>query len=128
MAASRRRSRPWPETYVSRCGDRSRGRNRDVTPYSILSPHNYWTPEDYPMKSSLLILLAVATLSVAACNRSNTLPDDSAGAGAVDDGASTRSQNDGGGVTVSPLEEQRARELARLMQQLVVYFDYDTAD
>jgi peptidoglycan-associated lipoprotein len=80
------------------------------------------------MKSTWLILLAATTLGLAACNRSNTLPDDSADVGAVDDGASTRGQNDGGGVTVSPLEAERQRELARLMQQLVVYFDYDTAD
>jgi peptidoglycan-associated lipoprotein len=79
------------------------------------------------MKSSLLILLAAATLSVAACNRSNTLPDDAAvdaNGGANDGGLSTDRQGGGGGVTVSPLEAERAR----LMQQLVVYFDYDTAD
>jgi len=79
------------------------------------------------MKSSLLILLAAATLSVVACNRGNTVPDDTGlGAGAVgpDDGASTRGQNDGGGISVSPLEAERQR----LMSQLVVYFDYDTAD
>jgi peptidoglycan-associated lipoprotein len=78
------------------------------------------------MKSSLLVLLAAATLSVA-CNRSNTLPEDAGvGANGAGDngGISTNSQGGGGGVTVSPLEAERAR----LMQQLVVYFDYDTAD
>jgi peptidoglycan-associated lipoprotein len=80
------------------------------------------------MKSSLLILLTAATLSVAACNRSNTLPDD-AGADAngadADGGFSTnREGGGGGGVSVSPLDAERQR----LMQQLVVYFDYDTAD
>jgi peptidoglycan-associated lipoprotein len=79
------------------------------------------------MKSSLLILVAAATLSVAACNRDNTLPDDSAGAATgvgANDGFSTNSNAGGGGLTETPLEaEQR-----RLMQQLVVYFDYDTAD
>jgi peptidoglycan-associated lipoprotein len=79
------------------------------------------------MKSSLLVLLAAATFSVAACNRSNTLPEDAgAGANGAGDngGLSTNTQSGGGGVTVSPLEAERAR----LMQQLVVYFDYDTAD
>ena len=80
------------------------------------------------MKSSFLIFVAAAALSVAGCNRSNTLPDESTGpanGGGFDDGSTTRGQNDGGGgVTVSPLEAERAR----LMQQLVVYFDYDTAD
>ena len=79
------------------------------------------------MKSSFLIFVAAAVLSVAGCNRSNTLPDDSASSGVNDGGfddSSTRGQNSGGGVTVSPLEAERAR----LMQQLVVYFDYDTAD
>ena len=77
------------------------------------------------MKSSLLILLAAASLGVAACNRSNTVPDDvGVGANGADGGASTRGQNDGNGISVSPLEAERQR----LMQQLVVYFDYDTAD
>ncbi len=79
------------------------------------------------MKSSLLILLTAATLSVAACNRSNTLPED-ANAGArwrgADSGFSTNNQGGGGDISVSPLEAERQR----LMQELVVYFDYDTAD
>jgi peptidoglycan-associated lipoprotein len=78
------------------------------------------------MKSSYLILLAAAALTVAGCNRGNTLPED-AGApanGGFNDSASTNSNAGGGGVTVSPLEAERQR----LMQQLVVYFDYDTAD
>ena len=79
------------------------------------------------MKSSLLILLTAATLSVAACNRSNTLPED-ANAGAdgagADSGFSTNTQGGGGDISVSPLEAERQR----LMQELVVYFDYDTAD
>jgi peptidoglycan-associated lipoprotein len=77
------------------------------------------------MKSSLLILLA--TLSVAACNRSNTLPEDAnaGGDGAGDNGFVTSNQGGGGGdISVSPLEAERQR----LMQELVVYFDYDTAD
>ena len=78
------------------------------------------------MRSAFLILLAAATLTLTACgNRGNTLPDagaDSSGAG--DGGLSTDRQGDGGSITESPLEaEQR-----RLMQQLVVYFDYDEAE
>ena len=78
------------------------------------------------MKSSLLILLTAATLSVAACNRANTLPEDATpacerrGTAAL----STNNQGGGGGISVSPLEAERQR----LMQQLVVYFDYDKAD
>jgi peptidoglycan-associated lipoprotein len=74
-----------------------------------------------------MILLAAATLVVVGCNRGNTLPEDTgalANGGESDGGFSTNSNAGGGGITESPLEaEQR-----RLMQQLVVYFDYDTAD
>jgi peptidoglycan-associated lipoprotein len=64
--------------------------------------------------------------AVAACNRSNTLPDagepvSNAGANS---GASSVGAGGGGGITVSPLEAEQAR----LRQQLVVYFDYDQAD
>ena len=79
------------------------------------------------MKSSLLILLTAATLSVAACNRSNTLPEDAnAGCGWRRRGQRLLTNNQGGGgdISVSPLEAERQR----LMQELVVYFDYDTAD
>ncbi len=79
------------------------------------------------MRSSLLILLAAATLAVAGCNKGNTLPD--AGSADSDVGSDTgfvTNNNDrgGGGIAVSPLEAERAR----LMQQLVVYFDYDAAE
>ena len=79
------------------------------------------------MRSSFLIVLAAAALTASACNRSNTLPDDAgadAGGFGADGGATTNSQGDGGGISVSPLEAERQR----LMQQLVVYFDYDQAD
>jgi peptidoglycan-associated lipoprotein len=79
------------------------------------------------MRSSLLILLTAATLTLTACNRGNTVPDDTTAtdANGADGGFSTdRQGGDGGSITESPLEaEQR-----RLMQQLVVYFDYDEAD
>jgi peptidoglycan-associated lipoprotein len=79
------------------------------------------------MRSSLRILLTAATLVVAGCNRGNTLPDagDAAANGGSDSGFSTNANpGDGGGVSVSPLEAERAR----LMQQLVVYFEYDEAE
>jgi peptidoglycan-associated lipoprotein len=79
------------------------------------------------MRTSFLVLLAATTLTVAACNRGNTLPegaDAGSSNGFGDGGASTDSARDGGGISVSPLEAERQR----LMQQLVVYFDYDTAD
>jgi peptidoglycan-associated lipoprotein len=79
------------------------------------------------MKSYVLIVLAAATVTVAGCNRGGTLPEDAgapANGGGFDSGVSTNSNAGGGAVTESPLEaEQR-----RLMSQLVVYFDYDTAD
>jgi peptidoglycan-associated lipoprotein len=74
-----------------------------------------------------VILLAAATFTVAGCNRGNTLPDAGAdaNAGADSGGFSTNNSNDGGReISVSPLEAERAR----LMQQLVVYFDYDEAE
>jgi peptidoglycan-associated lipoprotein len=78
------------------------------------------------MRSSLLILLTAATLTLTACNRGNTVPDDAGAtdANGADAGLSTDRQGDGGSITETPLEaEQR-----RLMQQLVVYFDYDEAE
>jgi peptidoglycan-associated lipoprotein len=81
------------------------------------------------MRSSFLILLTAATLTLTACNRGNTLPEDTAANDAgADSGFSTDAGGGGGGISVSPLEAERAAERARLMQQLVVYFDYDEAE
>jgi peptidoglycan-associated lipoprotein len=81
------------------------------------------------MRSSFLILLTAATLTLTACNRGNTVPEDTAATDAgADAGFSTEGGGGGGGISVSPLEAERAAERARLMQQLVVYFDYDEAD
>ena len=77
------------------------------------------------MKSSVLILLTATLLGVAACNRSNTLPEGAESAGpAANNGPSTTGQNTGGNINVTPLEAERIR----LLGQLVVYFDYDQAD
>ena len=79
------------------------------------------------MRSSLLMLLIAATLTLTACRRGDTVPDETTAtdANGADGGFSTdRQGGDGGSITESPLEaEQR-----RLMQQLVVYFDYDEAE
>jgi peptidoglycan-associated lipoprotein len=78
------------------------------------------------MKSSTWILLVATALGVAACSKSNT--QDGATASGLstptDTGASTTGQGGNTGITVSPLEE----ETRRLMEQLVVYFDYDQAE
>ena len=78
------------------------------------------------MKIRVLILLTATLFGVAACNRSNTLPED-ANSGldnAAVDNTSTNSSNNGSNISVTPLEAERLR----LLGQLVVYFDYDTAD
>jgi peptidoglycan-associated lipoprotein len=78
------------------------------------------------MRSSLLILLAAALLTMTACRRGDTVPDETVAtdANGADGGFVTDRGGDGGSITESPLEaEQR-----RLMQQLVVYFDYDEAE
>jgi peptidoglycan-associated lipoprotein len=78
------------------------------------------------MKSVFKVLFAATLLTLAACNKSNTLPD--AGAETVastpNDGASTVGSNSDGRIVVSPLEAERQR----LLQTLVVYFDYDQAE
>jgi peptidoglycan-associated lipoprotein len=79
------------------------------------------------MKSTVIILLAATLLGVAGCNRSNTLPEDAAGGAGGAGGATTDGAGGGGGISVSPLDPAAA-ERERLMGQLVVYFDYDTAD
>jgi len=80
------------------------------------------------MKSSLLILFTAALFTLTACKGGDTLPDatagNTAGGGFGDGGASTAGNGDGSGITTSPLEEEQRR----LMEQLVVYFDYDQAE
>jgi peptidoglycan-associated lipoprotein len=79
------------------------------------------------MKSALMILCAAAALVVAGCHRNDTLPESatSSTVGADSGGeTNTSASGGGGGVEVTPLEAQRRQ----LMQQLVVYFDYDQAE
>src|SRR5262252_7495022 len=80
------------------------------------------------MKSWLKVLVPVATfVALSACGGGkNTLPDE--GSQTVESGGSssgvTTGQGAGGGITGSPLEQERAR----LLQTLVIYFDYDQAE
>jgi peptidoglycan-associated lipoprotein len=78
------------------------------------------------MKSVLKVLFVATVFTLAACNKSNTLPDAESETVASGDGAgvSTDSSAGGGGIAVSPLDAERDR----LLQTLVVYFDYDAAE
>ena len=77
------------------------------------------------MKSSLKFMFAATVLVLAACKNNDTVPEDTTSSVVSDGGGiSTSSVGAGGGISETPLEAERAR----LMQQLVVYFDYDTAD
>src|SRR3954469_7545714 len=79
------------------------------------------------MKTWLRVLVPVAVFfALAACNKGSTLPDspstDTVGSNA-DGGAQTGGISTSG-ITGSPLEQERAR----LLQTLVIYFDYDQAE
>jgi peptidoglycan-associated lipoprotein len=78
------------------------------------------------MKSSKWISFVAIAFCVAACSKSNT--QDGAAASdlstSTNSGVNTAAQGENTGITVSPLEEEQRR----LMQQLVVYFDYDQAE
>ena len=78
-------------------------------------------------RHSALAVFLVAALAAVGCNRSNTLPELGPEGGAstgVDENASTQGANGNSGIEVSALGgEQR-----RLMDQLIIYFDYDQVD
>ena len=79
------------------------------------------------MRSAFLILLAAATMSLAACKSDPVVPADT---GPTDAGANTNSdvttERIGGGGDISGSAiSARDRELVRT---LVIYFDYDQAD
>jgi len=80
------------------------------------------------MRNALLVLLTAAALTLTACNRGNTVPEDANAGGGADGGFVTDGGGGGGGVSVSPLDAERERQRAALMSQLVVYFDYDQAE
>jgi peptidoglycan-associated lipoprotein len=79
------------------------------------------------MKNVLWIVLVAAALSITACGGKSRTRDDASSTNAstaTDSGASTAGQSATTGITVSRLEAEQQR----LMQQLVVYFDYDQAE
>jgi len=77
------------------------------------------------MKNVLWILLAGAVFSVTACSKSSTRDGATSTESTVpSSGVNTSNQDTSSGITVSPIEEEQRR----LMQQLVVYFDYDQAE
>jgi peptidoglycan-associated lipoprotein len=75
---------------------------------------------------SLTVLFAATVLVLAACKNQDTVPEaaPTETVSSANDGASTNAQGNGGGITVSALDEQTRR----LLQNLVVYFDYDQAE
>ncbi|HEX5419262.1 MAG TPA: peptidoglycan-associated lipoprotein Pal [Gammaproteobacteria bacterium] len=83
------------------------------------------------LRASVLIACAATALALTACaNRSNTLPDYESGAaanGASSDtgAASTNALGSGSGIGV---EQQGAQQQQDLLNQLVVYFDFDTSE
>jgi peptidoglycan-associated lipoprotein len=79
------------------------------------------------MKTWLRVLVPVAVFfSLAACNKGSTLPDSSSAepVGGNTGGSATTSTSGSSGITGSPLEQEQAR----LLQTLVIYFDYDQAE
>jgi len=80
------------------------------------------------MKTWLRVLVPVAVFfALAACNKGSTLPDSSAAdtvGGNGSGGGATTSTSGSSGITGSPLDQQQAR----LLQTLVIYFDYDQAE
>ena len=80
-------------------------------------------------RHSALAVFLVAVLAAVGCNKSNTLPDlgaDGAANGGDNSGVSTTGSERGEGIGVSPLGV--GGEQGRLMEQLVIYFDYDQID
>ena len=77
------------------------------------------------MKNVMWIVLIAAVFSVAACSKSNTKGATSAPATtAAPSGGNTTGSASDRNISVSPIEAEQAR----LMQQLVVYFEYDQVE
>ena len=80
-------------------------------------------------RSSVMLIYILGAVALAGCgNRANTLPDfeDTNGAGGADDGASTQGVNGSGGIGV--FEDAAQQERQQLLDQLIVYFEYDQSD
>jgi peptidoglycan-associated lipoprotein len=81
-------------------------------------------------KIKFIVAAALLAAALAGCgNRSNTLPSDTSDGSVVGssdggDGASTLGAGGGSGIGVSALDA----ELQRLLDDLVIYFEYDRAD
>jgi peptidoglycan-associated lipoprotein len=74
---------------------------------------------------SLMVAFAATVFAIAGCKNQDTLPEPPPEpVSSNNEGALTNSQGSNSGITVSPLEEARRR----LLQNLVVYFDYDQAE
>jgi peptidoglycan-associated lipoprotein len=69
-------------------------------------------------------MFAATVFMIGACKNQDTLPDAAPETVSSNDNSQFSGANNGGGITESPLDAERAR----LMQQLVVYFDYDQAE
>jgi peptidoglycan-associated lipoprotein len=77
------------------------------------------------MKNVLWIVLVAAVCSITACGKSNTRDDaSSANTNTVTPSSSTTGSNSDRNIAVSELEAKQAK----LLQTLVVYFDYDQAE
>ena len=78
-------------------------------------------------RHSALAVFLIAALTIVGCNRSNTLPElgpDGGANGGGDVPTSTTGAEAGSGIAVSPI----GGDQQRLMDQLVIYFDYDQID
>jgi peptidoglycan-associated lipoprotein len=77
------------------------------------------------MKNVLWIVLVTAVFGVTACGKSNTKDDaDSTGSSTAPPPSSTSSSGADRNIGISPLEAEQQK----LLQTLVVYFDYDQAE
>ena len=77
------------------------------------------------MKNVLWIVLVAAVCSMTACGKSNTRDDASSNANTVTpSNSNTTGSNSDRNIAVSELEAKQAK----LLQTLVVYFDYDQAE
>jgi peptidoglycan-associated lipoprotein len=81
-------------------------------------------------KIKFIVAAALLAAALAGCgNRSNTLPSDTSDGSVIGssdggDGVSTLGAGDGSGIGVSALDA----ELQRLLDDLVIYFEYDRSD
>lgn len=75
-----------------------------------------------------LIMVTAGCRSGAPVPESERDPAGLFGAGSGSDGASTSGLDGGGTIAMTPEEAARQREMAELMQNIVVYFEFDQSD